>query len=157
MRRTVRTMIVMAIAAVIASPSAASADPPFQEVISDPVEVLLPGEDFCGFDVFAELEQKFKFIAFSGDRGTFITAMTVGKLKVVLTNVDTGESISLSIPGPGFFDVEGNLVVGTGTWVVFVPGALLYLSGHITFEPGPFGVEPVEVRGRQIDLCEVLA
>jgi hypothetical protein len=156
MRRAILMLVCAATFLTILAPSA-SADPPFQEVISDPAEVLLPGEDFCGFDVLAELEQKFKFIAFSGDRGTFITAMTVGKLKVVLTNLETAESISLSIPGPGFFDVNGDLVVGTGTWVVFVPGQLLYLSGRITFEPGPFGVEPVEVRGREIDLCEELA
>jgi hypothetical protein len=41
--------------------------------------------------------------------------------------------------------------------VVFVPGQLLYLVGHITFEPGPFGVQPVVVSGQSLDLCEVLA
>ena len=157
MRRAVRTVLVLAFAAVIATPSAAGADPPFQVRISDPASFVLPGDDFCGFDVQADIEQKFKLIAFSGDRGTFVTSMTVGKIKVVLTNLESGESISLSIPGPGFMDVDGNLVVGTGTWVVFVPGQLLYLSGRITFELGPFGVEPLEVRGREIDLCEVLA
>ena len=84
-------------------------------------------------------------------------AKTVGKIKVVLTNLDTEESIALSIPGPGFIDAEGNTIVGTGPWVVFVPGQLLYLVGRITFEPGPFGVQPVEVRGRSVDLCDVLA
>jgi hypothetical protein len=138
-------------------PSPAAADPPFQERISDPVSLVLPGSDFCGFDVQAEVEQKFKFIAFSGNRGTLWTAMTVGKIQVVLTNVETEESIALSIPGPGFIDADGNTIVGTGPWVVFVPGQLLYLVGHITFEPGPFGVQPALVRGRSIDLCEVLA
>jgi len=138
-------------------PSPAAAVRPFQVRISDPVSILLPGADFCGFDVQAEVEQKFKFIAFSGHRGTLWTAMTVGKIKVVLTNVETEESIALSIPGPGFIDANGNTVVGTGPWVVFVPGQLLYLVGHITFESGPFGVQPAQVRGRTIDLCEVLA
>ena len=119
--------------------------------------VPLPGSDFCGFDVQAEVEQKFKFIEFSGDRGTLWTAMTVGKLKAVLTNVETGESIAVNIPGPGFIDVDGNTIVGTGPWLVFVPGQLLFLVGHITFEPGPFGVQPTVVRGRSFDLCDALA
>jgi hypothetical protein len=157
MHRPVRVMLVLAVALVATSASPTLAAQPFRERISDPVSLVLAGEDFCGFDVQAEVEQKFMFIAFSGNRGTLWTAMTVGKLKVVLTNVDTGESIALSIPGPGFIDADGNTIVGTGPWVVFVPGQLLYLVGHITFEPGPFGVQPVLVRGRSLDLCEVLA
>jgi hypothetical protein len=149
--------ILLLIAVALAATSApALADPPFQERISDPVDVLLPGTDFCGFDVQAEVEQKFKFIAFSGNRGTLWTAMTVGKIKVVLTNLETDESIALSIPGPGFIDADGNTIVGTGPWVVFVPGELLYVIGRITFEPGPFGVQPDVVRGQTLDLCDVL-
>ena len=157
MHRPVRIVLVLAVASVAVSSSPALADPPFQERISDPVSVVLPGADFCGFDVLAEVEQKFKFIAFSGNRGTLWTAITVGKIKVVLTNLETDESIAVSIPGPGFIDTDGNTIVGTGPWVVFVPGQLLYLVGHITFEPGPFGVQPAEVRGRSLDLCEALA
>jgi hypothetical protein len=157
--RAARTFaLLLAVAALLALMAVpAGAVRPFQVRISDPVSILLPGEDFCGFDVQAEVEQKFKFIEFSGRRGTAWTAMTVGKLKAVLTNSDTGESIALSIPGPGFIDANGNTIVGTGPWVVFVPGQLLYLVGRITFVPGPFGVQPDVVRGRTIDLCDVLA
>jgi hypothetical protein len=156
MRRAVAALACTAALLLIAAPSA-SADPPFQVRISEPLSILLPGSDFCGFDVQAEVEQKFKFIAFSGNRGTLWTALTVGKLKAVLTNVETQESIAVTIPGPGFLDADGNTITGTGPWVVFVPGQLLYLVGHITFEPGPFGVQPAEVRGRSFDLCEALA
>ncbi len=154
-RRFALLLVAAILVAMVSSPATAAR--PFQERISDPVSVLLPGSDFCGFDVQAEVEQKFKFIAFSGNRGTLWTAMTVGKIKVVLTNLETEESIALSIPGPGFIDADGNTIVGTGPWVVFVPGQLLYLVGHITFKPGPFGVEPDVVRGRSLDLCGVLA
>ncbi len=119
--------------------------------------MVLAGSDFCGFDVQADVEQKFKFIAFSGNRGTLWTAMTVGKLNAVLTNLETDESITVIIPGPGFIDADGNTIVGTGPWLVFVPGQLLFLVGHIEFEPGPFGIQPAVVRGRSLDLCEVLA
>ncbi len=158
MRSTRRFALLLAAAifvAMISSP--ATAVPPVQVRISDPMTVLLPGEDFCGFDVQADVEQKFKLITFSGNRGTLWTAMTVGKIKVVLTNLDTGETLAVNIPGPGFIDVNGNTIVGTGPWLVFVPGQLLYLVGHITFEPGPFGVQPALVRGRSLDLCGALA
>ena len=156
MRRAVAALASATALLMLFAPTA-SADPPFQVRISDPLSVLLPGSDFCGFDVQAEVEQKFKFIEFSGDRGTLWTAMTVGKLKAVLTNVETEESITVNIPGPGFIDVDGNTITGTGPWLVFVPGQLLFLVGHITFEPGPFGVQPALVRGRSLDLCEALA
>jgi hypothetical protein len=156
MHRPVRILLVLAVA-LVATPSPAFATRPFQVRISDPLSVLLPGSDFCGFDVQAEVEQKFKLIAFSGDRGTLWTALTVGKIKAVLTNVETQDSITVNIPGPGFIDANGNTIVGTGPWLVFVPGQLLYLVGHITFKPGPFGVQPDVVRGRSLDLCDVLA
>lgn len=135
----------------------ASADPPIQEWVSDPVSIVLPGSDFCGFDVQADALQRFKIITFIGERGTAITGQTVGGIRVRLTNLQTGESIFLSIPGPGFIDATGSLVVGTGPWLVFVPGQILYVVGRITFRPGPFGVEPDVVRGRSTDLCDVLA
>ena len=156
MRRAVAALTCTTALLVLLAP-AASADPPFQERISDPLSVLLAGDDFCGFDVQAEVEQKFKLIQFSGNRGTLWTAMTVGKIKAELTNVETGESLNVNIPGPGFIDAEGNTIVGTGPWLVFVPGQLLFLVGHITFEPGPFGVQPAVVRGRSFNLCDTLA
>jgi hypothetical protein len=154
-RRFISLLAAAIFVAMIATP--ATAEPPFQVRITDPMTVLLPGEDFCGFDVQAEVEQKFKFIAFSGNRGTLWTAITVGKIKVVLTNLETGETLPVNIPGPGFIDADGNTIVGTGPWLVFVPGQLLFLVGHITFEPGPFGVQPTVVRGRSLDLCAALA
>ena len=136
---------------------AAPATAPIQIRISEPATFVLSGSDFCGFDVQAEIEQKFKAITFTGDRGTWVTTLTVGKINVVLTNLDTGESIRLAIPGPGFIDVDGNLVTGTGPWVIFIEGHIQYLVGHITFAPDPFGVRAVEVRGRIVELCDVLA
>ena len=156
MRRAVAALTCTAALLVFVAPSA-SADPPFQEWIADPFTTVLLGSDFCGFDVQADVEQHFKFIAFSGDRGTWISAMTVGKIKVVLTNLESGDSIALSIPGPGFIDVEGNLVVGTGPWLIFIPGEVLFVTGHITFTGTPPQVEPVEIRGHSVDLCDVLA
>jgi hypothetical protein len=156
MRRTVSALTCAVVTLLLLAP-AASATAPIQTRISEPASIVLPGADFCGFDVEAEIQQKFKVIEFTGDRGTWVTAMTVGKIHVVLTNAETDESISLSIPGPGFIDVDGNLVTGTGPWVIFIEGHIQYLVGRITFAPDPFGVRAVEVRGRVVELCDVLA
>ena len=80
MRRAVAALTCTVALLAFVAPSA-SAAPPFQVRISDPLSVLLPGSDFCGFGVQAEVEQKFKLITFSGRRGTAWTAMTVGKIK----------------------------------------------------------------------------
>jgi len=156
MRRAVAALSCTAVLLLLVAPSA-SAEAPFQEWVSDPFTTVLPGSDFCGFDVQADVEQHFKIITFSGNRGTLWTALTVGKIKVVLTNLESGETLNVNIPGPGFIDADGNTITGTGPWLVFVPGQLLYLVGNITFEPGPFGVQPALVRGRSLDLCEALA
>jgi hypothetical protein len=154
----VRRLLVGIVLTVLLLPaSPASADPPIQEWVSDPVSIVLPGSDFCGFDVQADALQKFKIITFTGERGTAITAQTVGGIRVRLTNLETDESTFVSIPGPGFIDATGSLVVGTGPWLVFLPGQLLYVVGRIEFVTGPFGVEPHVVRGRSLDLCDVLA
>jgi hypothetical protein len=76
--------------------------------------------------------------------------------------VETGESIRLSIPGPGFFetDASGDPTEGTGPWLIFIPGdpgSLLYVVGHIEFESEDFGVSPTSVSGRMLDLCAALA
>jgi len=156
MRRAVAALTCTIALLVFVAPSA-TAEPPFQVRISDPFTTVLPGSDFCGFDVQADVEQKFKLIVFSGNRGTLWTGLTAGKIKVVLTNLENGESLAVNIPGPGFLDADGNTLIGTGPWLVFVPGQLLFLVGHITFEPGPFGVQPALVRGRMLDLCDALA
>lgn len=157
MRRAVAALTCAAALLLIVAPSAWAA-PPYQERISDPASLVLPAGEFCDdFDVQVDVEQKFKFIAFSGTRGTWISAMTVGKIKVVLTNLEGGDPIALSIPGPGFIDIEGNLLVGTGPWLIFIPGEVLLITGYITFTGTPPQVEPVEIRGRSVDLCEVLA
>jgi hypothetical protein len=155
MRRSIAVLLCSATLVLLLAPTAWAAKP-IQTRISEPASFVLPGADFCGFDVRAEVEQKFKLIEFSRDRGRLVTARTVGKIKVVLTNLETGTSIRRSIPGPGFIDVDGNLVHGTGPWVIFIEGHIQYLVGHITFVPDPFGVRATEVRGRVVELCDLL-
>jgi hypothetical protein len=155
MRRPMAAVLCATTFVLLLAPSAWAARP-IQTRISQPATFVLPGADFCGFDVQADIEQRFKLIEFTRDRGTLITAITVGKIKVVLTNLETDASVSLSIPGPGFIDVDGRLVHGTGPWVIFIEGHIQYLVGRITFVPDPFGVRASQVRGRIVELCDVL-
>ncbi len=131
-------------------------------MFDEPATLVLPGEDFCGFDVRIDIEQNFRTITFSGDRGTWIGAIGVGKIMVTVTNLESDASIDLSIPGPGFFeaDASGNPEEGTGPWLIFIPGdpgMLLYIIGHIEFQIEDFGISPTSVQGRVTDLCLALA
>jgi hypothetical protein len=153
MRRAVAALTGTLLALVLLGPPA-SAEAPVQIRVTEPASFVLPGGEFCDFDVQVDIAQKFKVILFSGDRGTWITGLTVGKITAVLTSDDA--TINLSIPGPGLLDVEGNLVSGTGPWLIFVPGEVLFVVGHMDFEGTPPQVVPVNVRGRIVDLCEVL-
>jgi hypothetical protein len=156
MRRIPAAAASAAIALLLLAPPASAAKP-FMVRISEPATLVLPAGDFCtDFDVRVDAEQNFKFIAFSGHRGTLWTGLTVGGLKAELTNLVTDESISITIPGPGFIDAAGNTITGTGPWLVFIPGEVLYLVGHITFAGTQPFVVPTEVRGRTVDLCEAL-
>ncbi|HEX6399750.1 MAG TPA: hypothetical protein VF108_04670, partial [Actinomycetota bacterium] len=152
--RAVAALIGSILGLVLLAP-AASAAAPVQIRVSDPVSFELPGGEFCEFDVQVDIEQKFKVILFAGHRGTWIGGLTAGKIVAVLSSGDA--TVRLSIPGPGFLDVEGNLVRGTGPWLIFFPGEVLLVTGHMGFVGTPPQVEPVNVRGRIVDLCEVLA
>jgi hypothetical protein len=156
MRRTISVLACTGVILLLLAP-AATATKPFQIRISDPASLVLPAGDFCDFAVRVDVTQKFKVIEFAGDRGTWITGLNVGKIKAVLTKLSAPRTtMALSIPGPGFFDRDGNLVRGTGPWLIFVPGELLYIRGNITFGGVPPFVVPLTVRGSTLDLCEAL-
>lgn len=135
---------------------AAMATAPVQTRVSGPASFVLPGSDFCGFDVQVDVQQKVKVIQFTHRRGWGFTALTAGKLKATFTNLDSDASVSVSIPGPGFLDASGVPIVGTGPWIIFVPDHILYLVGHIEFRPTSYGVDVQLLRGRRVDLCTVL-
>jgi hypothetical protein len=155
MRRLLVAVAVTTAFAVLPT-QAAVATAPVQIRISEPASFVLPGSDFCGFDVRVDLQQKFKAIFFAHRQGWGFTGLTAGKIKATFTNLESGGSTSISIPGPGFLDTSGLPIVGTGPWVIFVPGRILYLVGHIRFRPTSYGVDVASLRGRMLDLCTVL-
>jgi hypothetical protein len=153
-----RTLIVTALVTATLGLAAvpAGARPPVQVRYTDPATFVLPGGVVCDFDVQVDVQQKVKVITFRSERGAAFGGLSTGKIRVVLTNLETDDSRRLSIPGPSFFDVDGNLVIGTGPWLVWEPGAIRYLVGRMRFVPGPLGLHAVLLDGREIDYCDVL-
>lgn len=153
-----RMSVVLAVSSALLLPiSQASAAAPVQVRFTDPVSFVLPGGQFCAFDVQVDIEQKVKVITFSGKRGAAIGGLSTGKIFAVVTNLETRESHRIAIPGPSFFDVQGNIVLGTGPWLIYEPGQIRYLVGRMRFVPGPLGVHAILLAGREVDYCAVLA
>lgn len=149
--------VVSVLVAMMALAAPAAADPPIQETISGPASILLEAPEFCpSSDIQVDVEQQFKLITFTRDTAFGLTSITVGKIFATVTNLETGESVHLAIPGPGFLDATGLPVVGTGPWLIFNPGSVEFIRGFIEFVPSPTGVEANVVRGTTIDVCALV-
>jgi hypothetical protein len=102
-----------------------------------------------------------------------VMELTTGPLKVRVTNLDTGESIELNVPGPGrlVIDEEQATLTQEGPWLTFVfPGAfeddpdfelgLYFTKGTVVaaFDPetGAF-LTYTAITQNRTNLCEVLA
>jgi hypothetical protein len=83
-----------------------------------------------------------------------VMELTTGPLKVRVTNLDTGESIELNVPGPGrlVIDEEQATLTQEGPWLTFVfPGAF-----EDDPETGAF-LTYTAITQNRTNLCEVLA
>jgi hypothetical protein len=157
--RTAALLFAVCLAALF--PAVAAADKPV-------IEPTPPTEDFviegaCEFDVLLHtVADESKAIIF-GER-----MIVTGKIKVRLTNVETGKTLDLNISGPGTFtfdEEDGTTTIkGGGPWLVWLletdeggPGIFL-TRGHLTLVgDAEFNVLAFEVRGHVTDLCAALA
>jgi hypothetical protein len=159
MRRTLSLLGALAMVLFLAGPAAA--DPPEHVRVTDPVSFVLPADVFCpGFEVEITYDQNYPMTFFGRETGWGFTALAGGFLRASATNLTSGETIDLNIPGPGFFDDSGIPIVGTGPWLIFLPGdpgSIEFVVGHIEFVETDFGVEIGTVRGKSQDLCAALA
>lgn len=86
-----------------------------------------------------------------------------GTLKVDVTNLETGKTISLNISGPSMFSSDGSTLVGVGRWLFFGeagflgrPGPTLEtFDGRFTLDLGT--VTFVSRTGTVGELCAALA
>lgn len=159
MRSTKRAIVIVLCTAglLLTLPGAALADGPTREVTPFMFDALVTS---CGFPVRVHAEGAQQALDF-GDRLGFTTP----KAKATLTNVDSGESIVVAIPGPELLTFHGD-----GTVTFRGPGPWLWLREHpITAQPGmwlTYGliirrgenhvVISAEQHGRSLNLCAEL-
>ncbi len=116
-----RIIIALVCLATLAVPGVAFADPPTREVTTEaPAPVI---NTSCGFPVLIEAVGKTVRKTWYDDEGNPLRAIeTYPGFKWILTSLApgaSGESITLTIPGPAFytFNPDGSTtVVGTGPW-----------------------------------------
>jgi hypothetical protein len=141
-----------------------------------PIREPLPAGSFtisgvCDFDVSIEvLTNNEYFTTFTDQSGNVTMQLITGALKLRLTNVSTGESIDLNVPGPGRILPHGDnssTWMAQGPWLWFLlpgdlPGfepRLFYISGRVVaeFDAGGNLVQLTVVGGHLVDLCAELS
>jgi hypothetical protein len=137
-----------------------------------------PGDDFvvsaadggCTFDVLIHSEFEGIDRVFVDENGSFVRNVFTanGGGTQTLTNLDTGSSLTVHIPGPGFFRVNADgtaTMTGTGPWTWFgplplsdAPGIFL-LRGKfvISFDDQGNVVDYTRQGPEPVDLCAQLA
>jgi hypothetical protein len=151
---------------------ALAADPRIP-LTADPV--VLPAGDYCeDFTVVVTPTDFNQYIIRSttASDGT-VTLRIAGRARAIVTNQETGESVSYNISGPGTIvlnpdgSFSGDLAGPNLLWTARanlanfpnVP-AISYTKGHVSFEVDPFGqTTSYSLAGgaRQTDVCAVLA
>ena len=133
-----------------------------------PIRVEVPAADATGqfcedFPVLVHPTRNNEFATIFSSGAVLVT----GALRVEVTNLDTGETIELNIPGPGFFTPDGSTLIGTGPWLLFgeagflgegSPAGVTFLSGRfvLTFDQQG-NVTGFSARGHSEDICAALA
>jgi hypothetical protein len=154
--RTLAAAVTAAAAAALFIP-VASADKPVIEPSPFPDASGRYCEDFDVL-VHATTNRGRTYIFSSG------AVMFTGALKVEVTNVESGKTISLNISGPGKISAEGDVLTGSGPWLFFGeagffgPGSPPELSTNngaiaIDLTDGSF----ITRIGHSVDLCPLLS
>jgi hypothetical protein len=159
------TVALLAVAGLLSLAALASADAPTREVIA-------PGPDatdaVCGFPVLIHSEGTTIRKTFTDNQGRVVRQIeTYPGFRLVLTNVDTGESVTARIPGPLklTFNPDGTTTFqGTGPWgwLPTHPGTgepgIFLLYGHIHQTIDVSGnVITTTFQGHTINVCDQLA
>jgi hypothetical protein len=152
--RSTRAALAIGIAIAILVPSGiASAAKP--QHASFPVDLVIPFQGVCGFDLTAHVVGKNHLIIFVDADGNPTGGFLGGQLSVTFTRDDTGASRTFTISGPSFFDENGTLVRGTGRWATFTAdGTFVIASGNFVMDA--IGTI-LEARGNLRDLCQLMA
>jgi hypothetical protein len=154
--------LIFACAFALAMTPQASADRPIRIELVPPPDV---SGQFCEAFMVRVHVTRFNEVATVFSNGeTLIT----GALSAEVTNLDTGTTIALNIPGPGRVSADGSTVTATGPWLLFgeegdlgegSPAQVTYLSGRFTFTVDENGqiTHVSDIQGRTQDICAALA
>jgi hypothetical protein len=108
-------------------------------------------DETCGFAIGVTFPVNDQFaITFFDRHGDPTRVLILGNLVATLTNLSTGESITVNISGPGRMTLPSGEITTMGRWSAWPEGHLVIQAGR-TEPDGSF-------HGRTlIDVCEVLA
>jgi hypothetical protein len=108
-------------------------------------------DETCGFPIEVRFPTDRGVMTTFFDRDGNVTRIQVtGHLVATLTNIETGESVTVNISGPGRLVFPSGELTATGRWSAWPEGHLVIQAGH-TEPDGTF-------HGRTVmDVCEVLA
>jgi hypothetical protein len=151
MKRAILCGVVALATAALLTPTAA-ADKPTKE----PLPSLEATGQFCpDFQVQIRTTTNKEVIHIFSSGVSLIT----GALKVEVTNLTTGKTLALNIPGPGKFSADGSTLTGGGPWLIFGEAGQLparprlhfsRIRGYVTFpgSPSPFATRSTVERGQ---------
>jgi hypothetical protein len=127
-------------------------------------DILITGD--CDFDIQTHVTMdKARSTVFFDRDGNVVRQNVTGVLKETVTNVETGETMSLNLSGHAtfYFNEDGSIdLVGEGQWLLFNianrPGETLFTQGHFTAVIEPNGALLItDPAPRETNLCETLA
>jgi hypothetical protein len=161
-RKMVLLVATAVLGAALAVAPLASADRPIRIELDDPPDFT---GQFCeDFMVHLHATRNNEVLTIFTSGAALIT----GALRFEVTNVETGETIELNIPGPGRFSEDGSTLIGTGPWLVFgeegdlgegSPPQTNFVTGRLvmTFDESGAVTSFSVLSGRVVDICAVLA
>src|SRR5207302_2059333 len=136
-------------------------------VLNGPIPPFVLDTTYCSFPVLVEVtaNKEYSKIATLPD-GTLLSAMTTGKLRLQLTNGDTGTTRDLKVSGPGTFPYDPEAgsftITSRGRAFNFNPAAdasrfgqpaLALDTGAVVMAFGPSVMTTYAVSGHVTDLC----
>jgi hypothetical protein len=164
--RVRRGLLFLLIAVVVlAFAPSASANKPVREINPSQGDVVIRGQ--CAFPVLAHIEGQEIITTFTDSAGNPVKQIGIFPGNTLtLTNLDTGESLTVVSTGPFHLRVESD---GSGS--VMITGHGPFLSNPITGEPGIWylsgraratldaggNVTSAKLSGQLVDLCAELA
>lgn len=156
LRSTIASLLAFALLLLALAPVAAGK--PDRAFAPSPTDVTLSG--YCGFDVRVQVVANNEYTTTFYDRDGNVTRTHIaGRFVVLLTNVATGKTMQLQASGPGSFiaDATGLTLEARGTWFFFFAGELFVTSGHSVLRVDAAGETIVDLRGRTLDVCQLLS